>query len=160
MPVTGETLNVAGRPARLLLVEDNYGDVVLVQEAFRSAKLANSLMVARDGEEALRMLFKQGPHQSLPTPDLILLDLNLPRKDGREVLTEIRRHPETASIPVVVLTSSSAQIDIEKSYELFANCYVVKPLNFDRLTEIVASIEEFWFAVVALPNRKKSEAHS
>lgn len=153
-------MNVAGRPARLLLVEDNIGDVVLVQEAFRSAKIANTLTIARDGEEALRMLFKEGPHHAMPTPDLILLDLNLPRKDGREVLTELRRRPETASIPVVVLTSSSAQIDIEKSYELFANCYVVKPLNFERLTEIVASIEEFWFAVVALPTIKKSEAAS
>lgn len=153
--MTGKTLSSTGRPAQLMLVEDNIGDIILAQEAFRSAKIANNMVVARDGEEALMMLFKEDPHQSLPTPDLILLDLNLPRKDGRQVLAEIKARPETANIPVVILTSSSADIDIERSYELRANCYVVKPLNFDRLKDIVASIEEFWFAVVALPSQGK-----
>lgn len=153
--MTDKTLSSMGRPAQLMLVEDNIGDIILAQEAFRSAKIANNMIVARDGEEALMMLLKEGPHQDLPTPDLILLDLNLPRKDGRQVLAEIKARPETATIPVVILTSSSADIDIERSYELHANCYVVKPLNFDRLRDIVASIEEFWFAVVALPPRGK-----
>jgi CheY-like chemotaxis protein len=145
------TIEARGRPAELLLVEDNYGDVLLVREAFRSAKIRNNLSVAGDGEEALSMLRQQGAHADAPTPDLILLDLNLPRMDGREVLQAIKNDPRLQRIPVIVLTSSKAEIDILKTYELRANGYIVKPVTFERLQEIVASIETFWFTVVVLP---------
>ena len=155
------TIASAGRPAELLLVEDNYGDVLLTREAFRSARISNNLAVAGDGEQALAMLRREGAFGSQPRPDLILLDLNLPRLDGREVLTAIKGDPELMRIPVIVLTSSKADIDILKSYELQANGYIVKPVTFDRLQEIVASLETFWFSVVVLaPNllRERSDA--
>ena len=145
------TLRALGRPAELLLVEDNHGDVMLTREAFRDAKIANNLSVAGDGEEAMRMLTRQGSHADHPTPDLILLDLNLPRMDGREVLQTIRADPRLERIPVIILTSSNADIDILKSYDLKANGYIVKPVDFERLKEIVSSIESFWFTVVVLP---------
>lgn len=140
-----------GRPAELLLVEDNEGDVLLTQVALRDCKLVNRLHVANDGEQALKMLRKEAPYGAQITPDLILLDLNLPRKDGREVLSEIKGTPDLAKIPVVILTSSRAEIDVIKSYELSANCYVVKPLDFQQLKEVVGSINNFWFSVVLLP---------
>jgi two-component system, chemotaxis family, response regulator Rcp1 len=146
------TIEARGRPAELLLVEDNYGDVLLVREAFRSAKIRNNLSVARDGEEALKMLRQQGEYGDQTPPDLILLDLNLPRMDGREVLHTIKNDPQLLRIPVIVLTSSKAEIDILKTYELRANGYIVKPVTFDRLQEIVASLEAFWFSVVVLPH--------
>jgi chemotaxis family two-component system response regulator Rcp1 len=146
------TIEALGRPAELLLVEDNYGDVLLAREAFQSAKIANNLAVADDGEMALAMLRRQGVHAAQTTPDLILLDLNLPRMDGREALAEIRADPLLHRIPVIILTSSKADIDVLKSYELKANGYIVKPVDFDRLREIVASIETFWFTVVVLPS--------
>jgi CheY-like chemotaxis protein len=144
------TIEAVGRAAELLLVEDNYGDVLLAREAFCSAKIRNNLTVAGDGEEALSMLRRQGEYAGQPRPDLILLDLNLPRMDGREVLQAIKEDAELQSIPVIVLTSSNAEIDVVKSYQLNANGYIVKPVNFERLQEIVASLESFWFTVVVL----------
>ena len=144
------TVVATGRPAELLLVEDNYGDVLLTREAFRSARVSNNLAVAGDGEQALAMLRREDVYFNQPRPDLILLDLNLPRLDGREVLTAIKKDPDLKRIPVIVLTSSKADIDILKSYELRANGYIVKPVNFERLQEIVASLEDFWFSVVVL----------
>lgn len=141
-----------GRPAELLMVEDNYGDVLLARKAFLSAKIANNLSIAGDGEQALGMLRRVGVHADHVRPDLILLDLNLPRMDGKEVLKEIKADPDLQRIPVIVLTSSSSDIDVLKSYELNANGYIVKPVNLERLKEIVASLESFWFAVVVLPS--------
>jgi CheY-like chemotaxis protein len=155
--MTSLTVERLGRRAELLLIEDNYGDVVLVKEAFQSAKIANNLSVAGDGEAALAILRRQGAHKPRALPDLILLDLNLPRMDGREFLTELRGDPALQRIPVVVLTSSAAEIDILKSYELKANAYIVKPVNFARLQEIVASLETFWFSVVVLPSAFATE---
>jgi chemotaxis family two-component system response regulator Rcp1 len=145
------TIEGQGRPAELLMVEDDYGDVLLARKALLSAKIANNLSVASDGEQALGMLRRLGVHANQVRPDLILLDLNLPRMDGKEVLKEIKADPDLQRIPVIVLTSSSADIDILKSYELNANGYIVKPVNLERLKEIVASIESFWFTVVVLP---------
>jgi CheY-like chemotaxis protein len=146
------TLDSLGRPAELLLVEDNYGDVLLTREACENARLPANLAVAGDGEEALAMLRREGRYANHPRPDLILLDLNLPRMDGREVLETIKSDPALLRIPVIVLTSSAAEIDVLKSYDLKANSYIVKPVNFDRLEQVVASIESFWLTVVALPN--------
>jgi chemotaxis family two-component system response regulator Rcp1 len=151
------TIESLGRPAELLLVEDNYGDVLLTREAFGDAKVANNVTVASDGEEAMRRLRREAPYEDHPRPDLILLDLNLPCMDGREVLQAIRSDPELMRIPVIVLTSSKADVDILKSYELKANGYVVKPVDFERLREIVASIESFWFTVVVLPTALRSD---
>jgi chemotaxis family two-component system response regulator Rcp1 len=145
-----QTIELLGRPAELLLVEDNYGDVLLAREAFRSAKIRNNLTVARDGEEALRILRREGVQAAKPRPDLILLDLNLPRLDGREVLQAIKADPDLRLIPVIVMTSSKAEADVLKGYQLSASGYVVKPVDFERLQEIVASLEAFWFTVVVL----------
>jgi CheY-like chemotaxis protein len=147
----GLTLESRGRPAQLLLIEDNHGDALLTREAFRAAKIANQLSVARDGEEAMSMLGRQGLHADQPRPDLIMLDLTLPRMDGRAVLEAIKGDAGLRSIPVIMLTGSQADIDICKSYELRANGYIVKPINFDRLQEIVTSIESFWLNLVVLP---------
>jgi CheY-like chemotaxis protein len=155
------TIEARDRHAELLLIEDNYGDVLLVREAFRSAKIRNNLSVAGDGEQALSMLGRQGAYGEHPMPDLILLDLNLPRMDGREVLEAIKNDPRLQRIPVIVLTSSKAEIDILKTYELRANGYIVKPVTFDRLQEIVASLESFWFSVVVLAHTALPEpAHA
>jgi two-component system, chemotaxis family, response regulator Rcp1 len=151
---------VLGRPAELMLVEDNYGDILLTQEAFRACKIANRLHIARDGEEALKMLRKEAPYGDLVTPDLILLDLNLPRKDGREVLAEIKSTRELATIPVVILTGSRAELDVVCSYELNANCYIAKPINFEQLQHVVNSIQDFWFSVVLLPSQRSRELAS
>jgi CheY-like chemotaxis protein len=159
MPQT--TIEHCGRQAELLLVEDNYGDVVLTQEAFSRAKVANHLSVARDGEQALQMLRRQAPYTDQPRPDLVLLDLNLPRLDGQAVLKAVKADPATQTIPVVVMTSSRAEIDILKSYQLNANGYIVKPVDFERLSEVVASIESFWFQVVVLaPAQSLESAHA
>jgi len=143
------------RPIQILMVEDNDGDVFLTMEALKSAKIANEVHVVHDGVEALEFLRRQGKYAAAPRPELILLDLNLPRKDGRQVLAEIKPDPELGKIPVVVLTSSAAEQDVVKSYQLHANCYIVKPVDFNGLMEIVASIEHFWLAVVTLPSRAK-----
>lgn len=139
------------RPVEILLVEDNPGDVLLTQEAFKRAKIKNNLYVAPDGEVALNILQKQGDYANAPTPDLILLDLNLPKVDGKEVLELVKTSDFLKRIPVVVLSSSKAEQDINQSYDLHANSYVTKPINIQKLTTIVQSIENFWFSVVQLP---------
>lgn len=139
------------RPAELLLVEDNPGDVELTREALEAASLRNNLHVVQDGEEALAFLRRQGPFALAPWPDLILLDLNLPRKDGRAVLAEIKADENLRVIPVVVLTTSQSEEDIVKSYKLNANCFITKPVGFEGFMKIVKSIENFWFTVVVLP---------
>jgi CheY-like chemotaxis protein len=138
-------------PIEILLVEDNPDDVTLTVEALNLGKVWNNLSVARDGVEALDFLHRAGRHADAPVPEIILLDLNLPRKDGREVLAEIKADEELRHIPVVILTTSQAEQDILKSYQLHANCYVTKPVDFDEFIEIVHSIEDFWFTVVKLP---------
>jgi two-component system response regulator len=139
------------RHIEILLVEDSPADVLIAREALTEAKLLNTIHVARDGVEAMNFLRKQGEFASAPRPDLILLDLNLPRKNGREVLAEIKVDDNLKSIPVVVLTTSSAEEDIVRSYNLHANCYVVKPVEFDSFVNAVKSIEQFWFSIVMLP---------
>jgi two-component system, chemotaxis family, response regulator Rcp1 len=146
------TIDSIGRPIELLLVEDNYGDVLLTREACAEANTPINLSVAEDGEDALRRLRREGSHAAHPLPDLVLLDLNLPRMDGREVLETIKSDPQLQRIPVIVLTSSAAEIDVLRSYDLKANSYIVKPVEFDRLQGVIASIERFWFAVAALPS--------
>jgi two-component system, chemotaxis family, response regulator Rcp1 len=138
-------------PVEILLVEDNPGDVRLTREALREGKVHNNLSVVDDGVKALAFLRRQGEYASAPRPDLILLDLNLPRMSGREVLTEVKSDPELKSIPVVVLTTSQAEQDIVRAYELNANCYVTKPVDLDQFITVVKSIEDFWLTIVRLP---------
>jgi chemotaxis family two-component system response regulator Rcp1 len=140
-----------GKPIDILLVEDNPGDVELVREALQDGKVSNEMHVAVDGVEALKFLKREGAHAPAQCPDLILLDLNLPKKNGREVLREIKSDPDLRFIPVVVLTSSKAEEDILKSYNLHANCYVTKPVDFEQFMKVVKSIEDFWLTVVKLP---------
>ncbi|MBC7188384.1 MAG: response regulator [Calditrichaeota bacterium] len=140
-----------GRPIEILLVEDNPGDVRLTQEAFRENKIRNKLNVVNDGEQALDYLRRQGPYANAARPGLILLDLNLPRVDGREVLAQIKSDPELCHIPVVILTTSQAEEDIVKSYALHANCYISKPVDLQRFLEVVKEVEHFWLSVVNLP---------
>jgi chemotaxis family two-component system response regulator Rcp1 len=139
------------KPVQMLLVEDNPGDVRLTKETLKDAKLMVNLHVVGDGVEAMAFLRQEGKHASAPRPDLVLLDLNLPKKDGREVLAEIKQDPDLRRIPVVVLTISSAEEDILKSYNLHANAYVNKPLNLEQFAKITRAIEDFWFTVVKLP---------
>ncbi len=139
------------RPVEVLLVEDNPGDVRLTREALKEGRIRSNLHVARDGVEALAFLRRRGEYAAAPRPDLILLDLNLPRKDGREVLTEIKEDAALRQIPVVVLTSSQAEEDICRAYDLHANCYITKPVDLDQFINVVRSIEDFWFTVVKLP---------
>jgi two-component system, chemotaxis family, response regulator Rcp1 len=138
-------------PIHILMVEDNEGDVLLATEALKRAKVTNTLSVVPDGVEALAFLRKQGKYAGSARPDLILLDLNLPRVDGRQVLAEVKCDPDLRQIPIVVLTSSAAEQDIVKAYDLHANCYVVKPVDFSSLLQVVKTIEDFWFAIVKLP---------
>ena len=142
-------------PIEILLVEDNAADVRLTQEALREGKVQNNLTIARDGEEALKILRREGAHAAAPRPDLILLDLNLPRKDGREVLQDIKADPELKTIPVVVLTTSSAEVDIVKSYQLHANCYITKPVDLEQFISVVKSIDDFWLSIVRLPAERR-----
>lgn len=135
----------------ILLVEDSPTDVLMAREALTEAKLLNNIHVTEDGVEALEFLRKEGKYTHAPRPDLILLDLNLPRKNGREVLAELKADPTFKSIPVVVLTTSRAEEDILRSYNLHANCYVVKPVEFDKFVQAVKSISHFWFSIVTLP---------
>jgi two-component system, chemotaxis family, response regulator Rcp1 len=144
-------MNDYGSPIEILLVEDNPGDVRLAQEALRDAKVRNTLHVAEDGVEAMAFLRREGRYLDAPRPDVILLDLNLPRKDGREVLAEIKADDDLKTIPVVVLTTSSAEADIVRTYELHANCYITKPVDLDQFIEVVRSINDFWLTVVKLP---------
>lgn len=138
------------KPVEILLVEDNPGDILLTREALLDSKIANNLRVARDGSEALTRL-KDGKTDTTTLPDLVLLDLNLPGRDGREVLAEIKSDAVLRRIPVVVITTSEAEEDIVRSYELHANCYVSKPLDLAEFTKVVNSIENFWFRIVKLP---------
>jgi two-component system, chemotaxis family, response regulator Rcp1 len=140
-----------GRPIDILLVEDNPADVRLTVEALKEAKISNHLFVARDGREALNWLRGKEDFSDPLRPDIILLDLNLPKKDGREVLAEIKNDPQLKRIPVVVLTTSKAHEDIARSYDLHANCFITKPVDFDKFIEVVKSIEDFWLSVVKLP---------
>ncbi len=140
-----------GRPVQMLLVEDNPGDVRLTKETLRDAKIIVNLHVVGDGVEARAFLRQEGKYAKAPSPDLVLLDLNLPRKDGREVLAEIKQDPDLRRIPVVVLSISTAEEDILKSYNLHANAYVNKPLNLEQFAKITRAIEDFWFTVVKLP---------
>lgn len=139
------------RSIKILLVEDSPADVLIAREALNEAKLLNTISVAEDGVEALDFLHRRGKFAGSTRPDLILLDLNLPRKSGREVLAEIKADEDLKRIPVVVLTTSSDEEDILRSYNLYANCYVVKPVAFDHFVKAVQSISHFWFSVVALP---------
>ncbi len=141
----------ATRPIEILLVEDNPTDRLLTQAALEQAKIVNHLHIAEDGVEALRFLRGDGEYAGKPRPDLLLLDLNLPRKDGREVLAEIKADESLRLIPTVVLTTSEAEEDVLRAYGLHANCYVTKPVDFEAFTAVVRSIEKFWFAVVTLP---------
>jgi CheY-like chemotaxis protein len=138
-------------PIQVLLVDDNPGDVRLTLEAFKDAKVHLEMHVAWDGVEAMDFLLRAGRWENAPRPDLVLLDLNLPRKDGREVLAEIKDHPLLKLIPVVILTTSAADADIERSYLLHANCYISKPVDLDGFLTVVRSIDEFWLSVVKLP---------
>jgi chemotaxis family two-component system response regulator Rcp1 len=140
---------------RLLLVEDNAGDVRLTQEAFKDAKVHLDLHVVSDGVEAMDFLHRRGRYVDSPRPDLILLDLNLPRKDGREVLTEIKTDPLLKTIPVVILTTSGSDVDIERSYQLNANCYVSKPVDLEQFLSVVRSIDDFWLSAVRFPKEKR-----
>jgi chemotaxis family two-component system response regulator Rcp1 len=138
-------------PVEILLVEDNPADVRLTREALNDAKVRNSLNVVMDGEAALAFLRREGDYASAPRPDLILLDLNLPKKDGREVLAEIKQDPSLKQIPVVILTTSSAETDIIKTYQLHVNCYITKPVQLGEFLSVVKSIDDFWLQVVRLP---------
>lgn len=141
------------RPVEILLVEDSPTDVLLAQEALEHAKVLNNLHVVSDGVEAIDFLRQKGPYADAPMPDLVLLDLNLPRKDGREVLAEIKADEGLKRIPVVVLTTSKAEEDIHRAYGLHANCYITKPVDFDQFANVVKAIENFWFTIVSLPGR-------
>ena len=141
----------SGRSVEILMVEDNPGDVGLARETLKDSKLLNHMSVVNDGVEAMAYLRREGKYVNATRPDLILLDLNLPKKDGREVLKEIKTDEQLRRIPVVVLTTSSAEQDILKTYDLHANCYITKPVNLDQFTAVVKAIEEFWFTIVKLP---------
>jgi len=142
------------KPIEILLVEDNLADVRLTQEALKEEKLHTCLSVVNDGVEALAFLRREGKYANAMRPDLILLDLNLPRKDGREVLKEIKNDPELKAIPVVVLTISEAEKDILASYNLYANCYITKPLDLNQFSTVVKSIQDFWLTIVKLPSQQ------
>lgn len=141
------------RPIEILMVEDNPGDVRLTQEALKDAKVSNTLRVVEDGAAALDFLYRRNGYGNAPRPDLILLDLNLPKKNGREVLEEIKQDAQLKTIPVVILTTSQAEEDVVRAYSLHANCYISKPVDFAKFTKIVRTIEDFWLSIVTLPPR-------
>ncbi|MFQ5737001.1 MAG: response regulator [Thermodesulfobacteriota bacterium] len=142
-----------GSPIEILMVEDSPADVELTMEAFKDAKMINNIHVAEDGEEAMAFLRREGGYADAPRPDLILLDLNLPRKDGREVLGEVKQDPDLKRIPVVVLTTSDSERDILKAYDLHVNAYITKPVDLDQFIKVVDAVEDFWLSVVKLPPR-------
>ena len=150
-PVPNPPSRPGSRTIEILLVEDNPGDVRLTQEAFKEGKLTNRLHVVTDGADALAFLHREGGYAQAVRPDLILLDLNLPKKDGRQVLAELKADAHLKRIPVVVLTTSQAEADILKAYDLHANCYITKPVDLDQFLVVINSIEEFWLALVKLP---------
>lgn len=141
------------QPAEILVIEDNPGDVRLMREALRESKIINQLHAVSDGQQALAFLRKQGSYAKATRPDLILLDLNLPGKDGREVLSEIKADPDLRRIPVVIVTSSKAEEDILRSYNHYANCYITKPLDLEKFVEVVKAIQDFWISIVTLPTK-------
>ena len=140
---------------QVLLVEDSLPDIELTLEALEEAKLANEVHVVRDGAEALDFVHRRGGHEQAPRPDLIILDLNLPKLSGQEVLEHLKTHAELRRIPIAVLTTSAAEVDVVRSYDLGANCYLTKPVDVDQFLKIVQSIEDFWFGVVRLPARDR-----
>lgn len=142
-----------GRPVEILLVEDNPADIRLTEEGLKEAKIANHLHTVMDGETALEFLNRKGAYEKAPVPDLILLDLKLPRLSGHDILMQIKNDPALCTIPVVILTSSEAEADILKSYEEHANCFISKPVDFESFIDVVRSIEDFWFSVVHLPSK-------
>ena len=149
------TSNRYGEPVIILLVEDNPADARLTQEAMKESKIHNKMYHVVDGVEAMAFLRKQGEYAKMPRPDVILLDLNMPRKDGRQTLAEIKEDEDLKRIPVVVLTVSDAEEDIIKSYNLYANCFVTKPMDMDEFAKVVTGIENFWFTIVKLPPNGK-----
>jgi chemotaxis family two-component system response regulator Rcp1 len=146
----------SGKTIEILLAEDNLGDVRLAIETFKDAKIHNQVNVVPDGVEAMAYLRKQGKYANATRPDVILLDLNMPRKDGREVLKEVKEDPDLRRIPVVVLTISQAEQDIQKAYDLHANCYISKPVDLTQFNKVVQSIENFWFMIVKLPPKESN----
>jgi two-component system, chemotaxis family, response regulator Rcp1 len=144
-------------PIEILLVEDNPGDARLAKEALKDSKLLNNIHHVVDGEQAIQFLRKEGDYQDAVRPDIVLLDLNLPRKDGREVLADIKNDPELQTIPVVVLTTSEAEQDIVQSYKLHANCYITKPVDLDKFLQIIDSMQDFWLSIVRLPGHAAAE---
>ncbi len=144
-------METIGEPVEILLVEDNPGDVRLTQEVLRDGRVRNNMSVVKDGVDAISFLHQTGEYVGAPRPDIILLDLNLPKKDGREVLAEIKADSDLKNIPVVVLTTSSAEQDIFRSYDLHANCYITKPVDLDQFIKVIRSIEDFWLTIVKLP---------
>ncbi len=142
-----------GHPIEILLIEDNEGDIILTKKAFERGKIMNNLSVARDGKEGLDYLFKRGKFENVSTPDLILLDLNMPEVSGQEVLQQIKATDELKSIPVVVLTTSNSDEDILRSYKLQASCYIKKPVDFKQFGEVIQTLQNYWFTVVKFPPR-------
>ena len=140
------------KPIEILLVEDNEGDVFLTKRAFKKARIANNITVARDGEIAINILQKTDEYKDFPKPDIIFLDINLPKKDGKQVLKVIKNNDGLKRIPVIILTSSKAEQDVLKTYDLHANGYIVKPLDIDQFHEVVSAIEDFWFTIVTMPS--------
>jgi CheY-like chemotaxis protein len=147
-------MKILAKPVEILLAEDNDGDVGLVEEVLEEAKIRNVIHVVSDGEEAILFLNGEGKFSGSPRPDIILLDLNLPKKDGREVLKEIKENNNLKNIPIVILTTSGAEKDVLRAYELHANAYVTKPLDFDQFINVVESIAKFWLEIAKLPNKK------
>lgn len=143
---------IMGKPVEILLVDDNPGDARLAVEAFKEAKVRNNVHIVDDGVKAMAFLHREGEYADVPHPDVILLDLNLPKKDGRQVLAEIKADADLKRIPVVILTVSKAEEDILKTYNLHANCYITKPIDLDQFLEVIKSIENFWLTVVTLPS--------
>ena len=151
-----KSIGTDAEPIEVLLVEDSPGDVRLTREAFKDAKVHINMHVSSDGMQAMAFLKREGEHANAPRPDMILLDLNLPKKDGREVLEEIKESPTLKSIPVVILTTSASEEDILRSYRLHANCYITKPVDLDGFLKVVKSIDAFWLSVVKLPHGARS----
>jgi two-component system, chemotaxis family, response regulator Rcp1 len=151
-----ESIGTGAVPIEVLLVEDSPGDVRLTREAFKDAKVHINLHVVSDGAEAMAFLGREGVHSNAPRPDLILLDLNLPKKDGREVLAELKESPALKCIPVVILTTSASEADIQGSYQRHANCYITKPVDLEGFLKVVKSIDSFWLSVVKLPRETRS----
>ena len=151
-----ESIGISAVPIEVLLVEDSPGDVRLTREAFKDAKVHINLHVASDGAAAMAFLGREGEHSNAPRPDLILLDLNLPKKDGREVLAELKESLTLKSIPVVILTTSASEADIQGSYQRHANCYITKPVDLEGFLKVVRSIDNFWLSVVKLPHEPRS----